>query len=228
MNNPFFRILATSLKVVCSIKMFIMVSGINIEPLFIKPLNYPGTVLFQKFYKGIGKTISFRSLDLETDLEMIYQWVNMPYSLAYWQLDGDKKRVWDTYYNIQRNSNGHSFIGLLDSDPICQFDVYRVLADEINQYLTAGANDCGFHLLMAPNKSPVPNLSFTVVRAFLDYYFSFAEAFIMYAEPDVSNARSNGLLQKLGFVYRQSILMSYKTANLYSFTRNDYQKKCYV
>jgi acetyl CoA:N6-hydroxylysine acetyl transferase len=187
------------------------------EPIFIKPLRYPGDILFTQ-----GE-LAFRSFNLETDLDFIYGWVNMDYALKYWQLDGDRERVLDTYYNIQRNSNGHSFIGLLNGKPICQFDIYRVLADEIRQFVTADQHDCGFHLLMGPNEKTIPGLSLALINAMLAYYFSFPEAERMYAEPDISNMRSNYLLQRVGFQFIQGITMSYKQANLYCLTREQFQ-----
>jgi RimJ/RimL family protein N-acetyltransferase len=131
--------------------------------------------------------------------------------------------VLDTYYNIQRNSNGHSFIGLLNGKPICQFDIYRVLADEIRQFITADQHDCGFHLLMGPKDKAISGLSLALIKAMLAYYFSFPQARRMYAEPDISNMRSNYLLQRAGFQFIQGITMSYKLANLYCLTRDQFE-----
>jgi hypothetical protein len=190
-----------------------------LRPIAVKPLVYPGNILFKQYFDDLG-TLAFRSFDLERDEGLIHDWVNRDYALRYWQLDGDHSRVHDTYYAIQRSGEGHSFIGLLNGVPICQFDVYRVLADEIHTFIPApGPQDCGFHLLMAPNNRPVPRLSVSITRAMLTYYFSFPEAQKMYAEPDVTNPRSNRILQEVGFQFIESIQMSYKTANLYVLTR---------
>jgi RimJ/RimL family protein N-acetyltransferase len=194
----------------------------SLQPLFLKPLDYPGSVIFSRNIELIGKKISFRSLDLAKDTDLIHHWVNQPYALPFWQLEGNRERVYDLYYNIQRNSNGHSYMGLLDDQPICQFDVYRVLADELHQFVVADENDCGFHLLMAPNENPLPGLTLMIVQSFLHYYFSFQEANRMYAEPDLTNRRSNRILQNIGFAYHHAIEMSYKTANLYSITKQQF------
>lgn len=192
--------------------------------MFLKPLLYPGGILFSKCIPSLNKTIAFRSFDLATDLAMIHGWVNREYALQYWQLNGPPERVYDTYYNIQRNSNAHSYIGLLDNEPVCQFDIYRVLADETRQFIiTADANDCGFHLIMAPLEKPIHGLSAALIRTMLEYYFSYAEASRMYAEPDITNRRSNFLLRQAKFQFIQSIQMSYKTANLYCLNRQQFE-----
>jgi hypothetical protein len=192
------------------------------EPLFIKPLYYPGEIIFSRFSGLLQKEISFRSFDLDLDLEMIHRWVNMDYTRQFWRLSWTKDKLYELYYSIQRNSNGHSYIGLLDRQPVCQFDVYRVLADEIARFMPTGPQDCGFHLLMAPNTNPVPGLSLSVITSYLDYFFSFPQATAMYAEPDIHNHRSNQLVKRAGFRFQHQILMSYKTANLYSITKEQF------
>lgn len=200
----------------------------SLQPLFLKPLYYPGCTIFSRHLETINKTLSFRSFNLEKDTDTIHHWVNQPYALPFWQLDGNRERVYDLYYNIQRNSNGHSYMGTLDDQPICQFDVYRILADELRQFVSANENDCGFHLLMAPNENPVPGLTVSIVQTFLHYYFSFTQASRMYAEPDLTNRRSNRILQKIGFTYHHAIEMSYKTAKLYSITKDQFYATCQI
>src|SRR5579872_6137707 len=191
-----------------------------LHPIACKPLLYPGEIIFKKFLNDLG-TLAFRSFNLDRDEEMIHDWVNREYALRYWQLDGPRSRVHDTYYAIQRSGEGHSFIGLLNGVPICQFDVYRVLADEIRDFIPApDPQDCGFHLLMAPNERPIAGLSVAVTRAMLAYYFSFPPARRMYAEPDTRNPRSNRILELVGFSRIEQIQMSYKTANLCVLTRD--------
>jgi hypothetical protein len=192
------------------------------EPLFLKPLFYPGNFIFSRQFISIQKQIRFRSFNVDDDLEMIHRWINMEYTSRFWRLAITVDQLKKLYYSIQRNSNAHSYIGFLEQKPICQFDVYRVLADELSKQINVTEHDCGFHLLMAPNEQPVAGLTQAVITAFLDYYFSFPEASIMYAEPDVLNDRSNRLLQKTGFSFIEQISMSYKTANLYSITKEQF------
>lgn len=192
------------------------------EPLTVKPLYYPGGIIFSRYSSLLKKEISFRSFDLDTDLDMVHTWVNMDYTQQFWRLALTKEKLFQLYYSIQRNSNGHSYIALLDGNPVCQFDVYRVLADEIHQHIVAAPQDCGFHLLMAPNENPIHGLSLFIITSYLDYYFSFPEATVMYAEPDIENLRSNSLVKRVGFRLLKKIPMSYKIANLYSITKEQF------
>lgn len=194
----------------------------KVEPLFLKPLFYPGNFIFSRRFVSIQKKIRFRSFNLDDDLQMIHRWVNMDYTRQFWRLAISEKQLYQLYYSIQRNSNAHSYIGFLAEQPVCQFDVYRILADELSNHINASEHDCGFHLMMSPNEHPVAGLTRAVLTAFLDYYFSFPEASILYAEPDILNDRSNWLLQQTGFKFIRQISMSYKRANLYSITKEQY------
>lgn len=202
-------------------------------------------ILFNKFYPEIKGTISFRSLDLKEDLKLIHEWVHQHYAHEYWQMNGHFSQLYAIYQCVELNSYAHSFIGCfaplamtsLTPDPsqvallrsarndaavarndervICQFDVYSVFADELREHVNGEQHDCGFHLLMAPNKNPLPGLTPCIVKAFLEYYFSFPEAKRMYAEPDMNNEKSIKLLERCGFEKIKTIEMSYKKAHVY-------------
>lgn len=196
----------------------------KLQPLHLKPLHYPGNFIFKRTFAPQQAELSFRSFNIDEDIPLIHRWVNMDYTKQFWRLAITDSELYDLYYSIQRNSNAHSYITLFDNKPVGQFDVYRILADELSNFIDATEHDCGFHLLMSPNDHPVHGLTSAIITAYLDYYFSFADAKVMYAEPDILNLRSNRLLQKTGFQFLKQISMSYKTANLYSITKEQYNE----
>ncbi|MBO9571598.1 MAG: GNAT family N-acetyltransferase, partial [Chitinophagaceae bacterium] len=110
-------------------------------------------------------------------------------------------------------------------------DVYRVINDELNNHIHAGENDMGFHLIKKPYDpdNPLPkNMTLEIVKAFLHYFFSFEEATVMWAEPDINNTKSIRLLKLLGFEYVETVFMSYKTALVHCLGKDDYLKFNYV
>jgi len=185
------------------------------KPLFCKPGSNTNEILFAKFCPEINATISFRSLDVKKDLPVIHEWVNLPYSETYWQMNGHFSQLAAIYQCMEFNPYAHSFVGLLDGKMICQYDVYSVLADELREHIDATEDDCGFHLLMAPKEVPLKGLTKNIVSTFLEFYFSFPQAKKMYAEPDIENSRSILLLEKCGFKNSGIIKMSYKIAVVY-------------
>jgi RimJ/RimL family protein N-acetyltransferase len=167
----------------------------------------------------LPQLICFRSLRIEIDLPIIHKWVNMNYTSAFWQMDGAYEPFKEVYEKILAHPNAHSFVGYYGDQLICQLDVYMLGVDELCYIIPEESNHCGFHLLMAPNQKPVKGLTGAIISAFLDYYFSFAEAKKMYAEPDVRNEKSIALLKEAGFEFLKEVQLSYKKAYLYCLER---------
>lgn len=173
-------------------------------------------------FSNLNATISFRSFDLEKDLLIIHEWVNMNYSKNFWQMRGSIGLLRACYQCIQQSPFGHSFVGLLNNSLICQFDLYKVEADELASFVEFENDDCGFHLIMSPNNSPVHGLTATLIQAFLDFYFSRGDAGKMFAEPDTRNLKSIDLLERTGFKKIKTVDLSYKTAHVYSITKEQF------
>lgn len=185
--------------------------------LFCKPPDCQ--IVYSSYCPEIDGCIALRSLNLETDLPEIHQWVNEAYASGFWQLAGPFEKLFNLYFDIQQNEHAHSYVGLLNGKLICQLDVYSVATDELSHHVSAEPHDCGFHLLMGRNENPIPGLTVSIVRNFLRYYFSFPEANRMYGEPDVNNAKSIALVEKCGMQRLNKIQMSYKEAFLYCLER---------
>jgi len=193
--------------------------------LFCKPVNIPyeNEILYRQDVPALQGTICFRSLQLSTDLDLIHGWVNQVYARRFWQLNGTKTLVENTYADLLKNPQAHSFIGLFNDQPVCQVDLYLLAGDELRHYVEAGPDDCGLHFLMSPPNLLPKGLTVLLLRAFLDFYFSFQLAGRIYAEPDKDNDLANLLARKAGFRYIKTIELSYKTANLYCLTRDHFQ-----
>ena len=190
------------------------------KPLFCKSnANNPSEFTWSKFYDNIVGTIQLRPLDLQKDLPIIHDWVNQQYAHDFWQMTGPYSQLYAMYQCMEFNPFAQSFIGYFNGQMICQFDIYNVAVDELKEHISFQPNDCGFHLIMAPLKTKVPGLTPTVIKAFLEYYFSFSEAGAMYAEPDVYNLKSIQLLERTGFSRLKTIIMSYKTAHVYKLNK---------
>ena len=197
-----------------------------IPPLFCKPAGgEPSAILFSKFYSQLKGNITFRSLNLKTDLPLIHEWVNSPYALKYWQMNGHFSQLLSVYQCMEYNPYAHSFVGILNKTIICQLDVYALAIDELKDHVEMQEHDAGFHLLMAPNNHPVKNLTISVIDAFLHFYFSFPQAKRLFGEPDITNEKSVALLNKTGFRQVKTIQMSYKQAHVYTFQNFPYETK---
>lgn len=197
----------------------------DIPRLPIKPSSEDptGTVLFTRQVAELNASLSFRSLDLSIDLQLIYEWVNKAYAQKFWQLNGSCAMIESIYKGILQNPQAHSFIGLIGEKPVCQIDVYAVQTDELAAYIDAEPGDCGLHLLMCPPREMQKGWSFYSLRVFQEFYFSAEGSGRLFAEPDQDNYTANQLAINTGFRFQKTIELSYKTANLYSINREDFR-----
>jgi acetyl CoA:N6-hydroxylysine acetyl transferase len=187
-------------------------------PLFCKPERLG--IVYEK--KISDATISFKSLDLTEDLAMIHKWVNMDYTKTFWQMRGSIGLLRSCYQCILQNPFAHSFTGMYNGAPVCQFDIYKVANDELATHIDFEDQDCGFHLLMAPRTIPIRRLTITLIECFLEFYFSHSPASKMFAEPDIQNSKSILLLESAGFEKIKTVELSYKTAHVYSLTKEKF------
>jgi acetyl CoA:N6-hydroxylysine acetyl transferase len=183
------------------------------------------SLVYSKFFEGTEFTLSFRQLQIPSDFVFLHKWVNHPSAKTFWQLDGSMKLLEETYSNVLACPYTHSFIGLLNNQPICQADVYIVNHDELHEHVNSTEKDYGIHFLMAPSEKKLHNLSVCCMQTCLSFLFSFDDVEKIFGEPDARNIKANELVLKTGFKFLGSINMSYKTANLYCFTKKEFNKQ---
>ncbi|HEY0679430.1 MAG TPA: GNAT family N-acetyltransferase [Chitinophagaceae bacterium] len=182
-------------------------------------------ILYKREFPEKSISLSLRLLSIGSDIHQIHEWVNQEYAKRFWQLDGQPiSNLIQTYEYIQSSDYAQSYITLLNDKPVGQIDLYHALHDEVGKLYEAEGGDYGLHLLMAPPKTRIPQLTICVFQTFLEYLFSFPEVNRVIGEPDADNHQANTLVRKLGFQFQKRIKMSYKTANLYFCTRESFEK----
>jgi RimJ/RimL family protein N-acetyltransferase len=194
------------------------------SPFFCKPFPdiQPQELLFLFTDPDLGGKIGFRSLDLKSDIDTIHRWVNKPYARRYWQMNISRESLIETYVGILANPLAHSFIGQYDGRIICQVDLYHVSADELKDHVPALPGNCGLHILMLPPRESFKGLTESMLKAFIRFYFSFSAAGCLYGEPDARNTAATTAALRAGFKFQRTITMSYKTANLFSITKQQF------
>jgi RimJ/RimL family protein N-acetyltransferase len=191
---------------------------------FFKPFDPPTPILFSTHSQTLDAEIHFRSLDLEKDLSLIHSWVTQPYAEKFWQLNVDPQALLAIYESILSSPIAHSFIGLLDNKIVCQVDLYHVSAEEIREHVPNHPGHCGLHILLCPPRESRRGLAAALLKAFVQFFFSFDEAQALYGEPDAANTVACVAALRAGFQFQKQITLSYKTANLYAITREQFFK----
>lgn len=179
-------------------------------------------ILFRR--KFAETEIILKPLHLSRDIKTIHKWVNMPYAKEFWQMAGSIGELYTFYEKLMQSGKAYSLVAFLNNTPVAQIDYYDVPFDEVKNFYDYKENDHGIHLLMAPNKLPVKSLTPHVMITALAFLFSLGIPRIM-GEPDAANEKANKLVQKVGFSFIGQIKMSYKVANLYQYTQEDFLRK---
>lgn len=182
-------------------------------------------VLYSKSFDKAELIISFRTLLIPNDLNCIYDWTHHPSAKEFWQMDVSIDCLTKTYSEILSSPYTHSFVGLLNNQPVCQVDVYKVLWDELKQHVVATEKDFGLHFLMSPVQKKIHNLSVCCMQTCIAFLFSFKDVERIFGEPDERNTKANQLVIKAGFQFLHSANLSYKKANVYCCTKQAFAQR---
>jgi RimJ/RimL family protein N-acetyltransferase len=182
-------------------------------------------ILYRKYFADFGYTIIMKPFSLRRDITRLHHWVNSPYALEFWQMQGTIPQLYKHYEQFLQSGNGYSFLFFIGKKPVGLIDFYYALSDEIKTHYNAGINDYGIHVLMAPpGKKVIRGLSVNMVITCLYYLFTLSVERII-GEPDIKNEKANRLVKRVGFRLIKEVQLSYKKANLYWYDKTDFQKE---
>jgi acetyl CoA:N6-hydroxylysine acetyl transferase len=165
-----------------------------------------------------------RSLDPDNDLPGIHPWLSLPYARSFWDVNLSLVELQGLYRRIQSDHEAHSYLGLVDRDPVCQLDVYRVSGTEIGLHYDSGPGDIGIHLLMCPDRTRIADLTVETIRACLEFLFSLEFVSRVIAEPDCRHRAAQLVVRRAGFVFCKTVQLSEKRASLYCCGRDQFQR----
>lgn len=183
------------------------------------------SAVFSKDIEGLG-TIHLRPLDLQKDITMLHEWVTLPYAKYWDMLNHSEKEVFESYQEIENNPNHHTFIGVLDGQPIFLMEQYKASEDLIGKYYDAQPNDYGMHILVGPPQKRISNFTWHIFSTIMDYFFSLAFVDRVVVEPDANNEKIHVLNKKAGFQYEKEVELPHKRAALAFCTRESYENAC--
>jgi RimJ/RimL family protein N-acetyltransferase len=185
-------------------------------------LDSPLPTDVQRLLPGLWTDFTIRPLDLTKDIPIIYEWVNQPYAIPFWQMNGTYEELFETYQRLENSPIAQTLVACLHGQLISQLDMYDPFADPIHLCYDATEGDMGIHLLMAPGKKPVKHFTTKVLYLFLQVLFQNPLIERVIGEPDELNEPANQLLQRLSFRFIQRLELPHKNANFYIMTRQEF------
>lgn len=113
-----------------------------VRPLVGKGLKY------KRFYPEIGKMVSYRSVDVEADLDLFHEWHNKPRVYDLWELNKSKEELKDYLIKAQKDLHQVPLIMEFDGVPVGYYEIYWAAEDRIAPYYDYDIYDRGFHFLI--------------------------------------------------------------------------------
>lgn len=167
--------------------------------------------------------ISVKGLCLTTDVPILYKWMRSQYAGPLLNRDVPPRELEESYASMIESDFAHPFMGLINETPVCQVNIYKTSQDAISLYYDARPGDYGLQLIVGP--LAIQDNIAVLLRTCLDYFFSFPETGRFVADIETKNEWTNTLFKMAGFRYHQKINIPYKTANLYSCTRESLRRQ---
>lgn len=184
----------------------------------------PGEIVHKRYFKNEDETIEIgiRGFNIETDLEILHEWVNLEYAKKFWEMDGPIEDLEEAYIKHLGVDYSHPYIGTLDGEPIFTLELYWAVKDEVGKYYPFHPGDYGFHMLIAPAKRRIPKFSFHALTMCMEHFFSFKEVHRMIGEASATHTGTHNLITKVGCEFDKALVLPYKTSNLTFLNREMY------
>jgi hypothetical protein len=180
------------------------------------------SLLFHLPVRSGQSELSLQKMNPEIDLPLVFEWVNQPYAIPFWQMNGSYQQLADAFINMEQSYGELSLAGYRHGELVCQLDIYDPFTDPIKDCYSPLKGDMGVHLLVAPGKKPVPDFTAKLLYFLLECLFRYSGILRIIGEPDEANEAANRLLQKLSFQFHQVIQLPSKKANFYTISRNQF------
>ncbi len=153
-----------------------------------RPYLEEGRVLYRRHSPTIGKTISFRVVDRERDLEKFNEWQNKKRVSEFWELEGSLEDHHSYLTKGLMDPHSTPAIVSIDDTPVGYFEFYWVKEDRLGPYYDSGPYDRGFHFLIGEESYLGFKNTDAILRATVHYiYLDEGRTQVISAEPRSDN-----------------------------------------
>lgn len=193
------------------------------------PLRPPKPVgeVYRRYDVQLGSWISFRTLDVEADLERFNRWQNKPRVNEFWEEAGTLDEHRAHLGNLAADPHCLQLIGCFDGEPFGFFDVYWAREDRIGPWCDAAFYDRGIHMLVGEDHHRGPHKIGCWLPSLVHYLFlDEPRTARIVSEPRSDNDRMIGHLINTGFSRLRDFNFPHKRAALMSLSRERFFDRC--
>lgn len=140
-----------------------------VHPVRHNPMS--GQLLYRRYLKEIDKTITFRVVNPELDLEIFHKWQNLTWVADFWELNKSKNELLTYLQNGLRDPHQIPAIMELDGKPCGYFEFYWVKEDRLGPYYESSDYDQGFHFLIGEREALGSKSTSAIINSNIHYLF---------------------------------------------------------
>lgn len=183
----------------------------------------PRGIIYRRFIASLGKVVSFRTIDLDADLETFHRWMNTPRVASFWELQGSIEEHADYIRNVLADAHLHPLIGCFDDQPFGYFEVYWAKEDRVAPFYPVDDYDRGLHMLVGEECFRGPHFVAAWLQSLVHCLFlDDPRTRNVVAEPRADNARMINYLQAAGFHKLKEFDFPHKRAAMMVLPREVY------
>ncbi|MFC7439649.1 GNAT family N-acetyltransferase [Laceyella putida] len=162
----------------------------------------------------MGKTISFRRVTLEHDLDMLFQWMHEPHVIPFWNLAIPFEKYEKHLRKFLADPHQTLHIGSLDGVPMSYWETYWAKDDVVGKTYDVHPEDQGIHLLFGPPSYLGKGYALPLLKTMVFRLFQHEKTEKVVAEPDIRNEKMIHIFKKCGFAFQKEIDLPDKRAAL--------------
>ena len=128
-------------------------------------------VLYSRYVPQIQKTLSFRMIDIQTDLDIFHEWHNQPRVANFWEMAQPKAELQAFIEKNLKDPHALPMIAECDGVPVGYFELYWTREDRLAPYYESESWDRGFHFLIGATEFLGFNNTDAMLRSLTHFLF---------------------------------------------------------
>ena len=189
---------------------------------------HPTGPCYERYDPVADVTVSFRSVDIDRDLDRFHRWMNDGRVSYFWELNQSKDELRAYLETLQAKPHSYPLIGCFDGEEAGYFETYWVREDRLGPYYDSQNYDRGWHGLIGERKHLGKVKTGAWLRGLAHYLFldcPLTENIL--GEPRVDNAKllsyADSLayekLKEFDFPHKRSALMCCRRERFFAEVR---------
>ncbi|MFE5731869.1 GNAT family N-acetyltransferase [Streptomyces sp. NPDC056528] len=154
------------------------------------------TAVHVRTVEGFG-TVTVRPVDPDRDAPLLHSWVDAERSRFWGMVGTTVEQVREIYAHLDSLTTHHGFLVSRDDEPVALLQTYDPEADRVSECYEVRPGDIGAHFLIAPNASPEPGFTGSLVTVLIAFMLKDRTRIVV--EPDAANEKAVARMVRLGF-----------------------------